>query len=182
MPNDDANQRSFRQTTLVLPTISQRYSFGPSFTRLKPGAQAFGKLPGDKPGFVSGEGFFCSSSSDGPALVAVSKVQANKTIIELHAKAPSVDNDIRFFVMIFSHFSDYSPYSPPALEAVEAWHQASIKAGAATRLLMAAAKRADITQAQLGRILEVTPRELHWLSVHKIGPVKRVKSSELINP
>jgi len=56
------------------------------------------------------------------------------------------------------------------------------QAGAATRLSMAAAKRSDITEVQLSRILEVTPRELHWLSVHKIGPVKRVKSSELINP
>ena len=69
-----------------------------------------------------------------------------------------------------------------AFAEIEEWQQSAIKAGAAVRLLIEAAKRAEITQAQLSRILEVTPRELYWLSIHKIGPVKRVKSSELINP
>jgi len=69
-----------------------------------------------------------------------------------------------------------------ALAEVEQWHQSTIKAGAAVRLLMAAAKQADITEVQLCRILEFTIPKLHWLSRRGIRPVKRVKSSELINP
>jgi len=69
-----------------------------------------------------------------------------------------------------------------AFAEIEQWQESAIKAVAAVRLLIEAAKRADITQAQLGRILEVTPRELHWLSIQGFGPIRRVKSSELINP
>ena len=68
-----------------------------------------------------------------------------------------------------------------ALEAVEAWHQASIKAGAAARLLMAAAKRSNISEPQLSRILEITIPKLQWLARRGIGPVKQVKTSELVN-
>ena len=68
-----------------------------------------------------------------------------------------------------------------ALEAVEAWHQASIKAGAAARLLMAAAKRSNISEPQLSRILEITIPNLQWLARRGIGPVKQVTTSELVN-
>ena len=68
-----------------------------------------------------------------------------------------------------------------ALEAVEQWHQASIKAGAAARLLMAAAKQSNITEVQLCRMLEVTVPKLQWLSRRGLGPTKRVKISELVN-
>ncbi len=67
-----------------------------------------------------------------------------------------------------------------AFADIEQWQQSTIKAGEAVRLLLAAAKQADITQAQLSRILEVTPREIDRLSKCGFGPVKRVKSSELI--
>ena len=66
-----------------------------------------------------------------------------------------------------------------ALEAVEQWHQATIKAGAAVRLLMAAARQASITEPQLSKILEVTIPKLQWLSRRGIGPVNQVKISEL---
>ena len=67
-----------------------------------------------------------------------------------------------------------------ALADVEAWHQASIKAGAAVRLLMGAAKQAGISEPQLSRILEVTVPKLQWLSRRGLGPIKRVKIDELI--
>ncbi len=69
-----------------------------------------------------------------------------------------------------------------AFAEIEQWQQSAIKAGAAVRLLIEAAKRADITQAQLSRILELSTREIDRLSKCGFGPVKRVKSSELINP
>ncbi|WP_341879240.1 hypothetical protein [Synechococcus sp. UW140] len=68
-----------------------------------------------------------------------------------------------------------------ALADVEAWHQASIKAGAAVRLLMAAAKRSNISEPQLSRMLEITVPKLQWLSRRGIGPVNQVKISELVN-
>ena len=67
-----------------------------------------------------------------------------------------------------------------ALEAVEAWHQASIKAGAATRLLMDAAKRSGISEPQLSRILEITIPKMLWLSRRGLGPTQRVKIDDLI--
>ena len=66
-----------------------------------------------------------------------------------------------------------------ALADVEQWHQASIKAGAATRILMAAAKEASITEPQLSRILEITIPKMLWLSRRGLGPTKRVKINEL---
>ena len=66
-----------------------------------------------------------------------------------------------------------------ALADVEQWHQASIKAGAATRLLMAAAKQASISEPQLSKILEITIRDLQWLSRRGLGPTKRVGVDEL---
>ena len=68
-----------------------------------------------------------------------------------------------------------------ALEAVEQWHQASIKAGAAVRLLMAAAKQSGISEPQLSRILEITIPKMLWLSRRGLGPVKQVKINELVN-
>ena len=68
-----------------------------------------------------------------------------------------------------------------ALADVEQWHQATIKAGAAVRLLMAAAKQAAITEPQLARILEITIPKLLWLSRRGLGPTNQVKISELIN-
>ena len=68
-----------------------------------------------------------------------------------------------------------------ALEAVEAWHQATIRAGAAARLLMAAAKRSNISEPQLSRILEITIPKMLWLSRRGLGPTKRVKISELVS-
>ena len=66
-----------------------------------------------------------------------------------------------------------------ALEAVEAWHQATIKAGAAVRLLMAASKQSGIKEVQLCRMLEITIPKMLWLSRRGIGPVNQVKISEL---
>ena len=68
-----------------------------------------------------------------------------------------------------------------ALADVEAWHQASIKAGAAARLLMAAAKQSGISEPQLSRILEITIPKMLWLSRRGLGPVKQVKINELVN-
>ena len=66
-----------------------------------------------------------------------------------------------------------------ALEAVEAWHQSTIRAGAATRLLLDAAQQAGIKEVQLSRILEVTIRDLQWLSRRGLGPVRSAEISEL---
>ena len=68
-----------------------------------------------------------------------------------------------------------------ALADVEQWHQASIKAGAAVRLLMAAARQASISEPQLARILEITIPKMLWLSRRGLGPTNQVKISELIN-
>ena len=68
-----------------------------------------------------------------------------------------------------------------ALADVEQWHQATIKAGAAVRLLMAAATQSNITEVQLARILEITIPKMQWLSRRGLGPVKRVKISELVS-
>lgn len=68
-----------------------------------------------------------------------------------------------------------------ALADVEQWHQSSIKAGAAVRLLMAASKQSGITEVQLSRMLEITIPKLGWLSRRGLGPVNQVKISELIN-
>ena len=67
-----------------------------------------------------------------------------------------------------------------ALEAVEAWHQATIRAGAAARLLLAAAKRSNISEPQLSRILEITIPKMLWLSRRGLGPTQRVKIDDLI--
>ena len=66
-----------------------------------------------------------------------------------------------------------------ALADVEAWHQATIRAGAAVRLLMAAAQRSNISEPQLSRILEITIPKMLWLSRRGLGPTKRVKINEL---
>ena len=66
-----------------------------------------------------------------------------------------------------------------ALADVEAWQQATIRAGAATRLLLAAAKHAGISEPQLSKILEITIPKMLWLSRRGIGPVNQVKISEL---
>ena len=66
-----------------------------------------------------------------------------------------------------------------ALADVEQWHQATIRAGGATRLLLDAAKRSGITEVQLARILEVTIPKLQWLSRRGLGPTKRVRSGDL---
>ena len=68
-----------------------------------------------------------------------------------------------------------------ALADVEQWHQSTIRAGAAMRLLMAAAKQASISEPQLARILEVSIRDLQWLSRRGLGPVRSAEISELIN-
>ena len=68
-----------------------------------------------------------------------------------------------------------------ALADVEAWHQSTIRAGAAARLLMAAARQASITEPQLSRILGITIRDLQWLSRRGIGPVRSAEIGELIN-
>ena len=67
-----------------------------------------------------------------------------------------------------------------ALADVEAWHQSSIKAGAAIRLLLDAAKQAGISEPQLSRILEVTIPKLQWLSRRGLGPVNQAKINDLI--
>ena len=67
-----------------------------------------------------------------------------------------------------------------ALADVEQWQQATIKAGAAVRLLMDAAKRSNISEPQLSRMLEITVPKLQWLSRRGLGPVKKAKTSELI--
>ena len=66
-----------------------------------------------------------------------------------------------------------------ALADVEAWHQATIRAGGATRLLMAAAKQASIKEPQLSKILEISIRDLQWLSRRGLGPVRSAEISEL---
>ena len=66
-----------------------------------------------------------------------------------------------------------------ALADVEAWHQATIRAGAAVRLLMAAAKHASIKEPQLSKILEITIPKMQWLSRRGIGPVRSAEISEL---
>ena len=68
-----------------------------------------------------------------------------------------------------------------ALADVEAWHQSSIKAGAAVRLLMAAARQASITEPQLSRMLEITIPKMLWLSRRGFGPVRSAEISELVN-
>ena len=68
-----------------------------------------------------------------------------------------------------------------ALEAVEAWHQATIKAGAAVRLLMAASKQSGIKEVQLCRMLEITIPKMLWLSRRGLGPTNQVKIGELVN-
>lgn len=67
-----------------------------------------------------------------------------------------------------------------ALADVEAWHQSTIRAGGATRLLMAAAKQSNITEVQLARMLDITIPKLQWLSRRGLGPTRSVKISELI--
>ena len=66
-----------------------------------------------------------------------------------------------------------------ALADVEAWHQATIRAGAAARLLMDAAKRSNISEPQLSRILEITVPKLQWLSRRGLGPTRSVGIDEL---
>ena len=66
-----------------------------------------------------------------------------------------------------------------ALEAVEQWHQSTIRAGAAARLLMAAAKRSNISEPQLSRILEITIPKMGWLSRRGLGPTRSVGIDEL---
>ena len=66
-----------------------------------------------------------------------------------------------------------------ALADVEAWHQASIKAGSAVRLLMGAAKQSGISEPQLSRMLEITIPKMLWLSRRGLGPTRSVKISEL---
>ena len=66
-----------------------------------------------------------------------------------------------------------------ALADVEQWHQATIKAGAAVRLLMAASKQSGIKEVQLCRILEVTIPKMLWLSRRGLGPTRSVGSDEL---
>jgi len=56
------------------------------------------------------------------------------------------------------------------------------QAGAATRLSMAAAKRSDITEVQLSRMLEITIPKMQWLSRRGLAPAKQVKTSDLVNP
>ena len=68
-----------------------------------------------------------------------------------------------------------------ALADVEQWHQATIKAGAAVRLLMAAAKQASIKEPQLSRMLEITIPKMLWLSRRGLGPTNQVKINELVN-
>ena len=68
-----------------------------------------------------------------------------------------------------------------ALADVEQWHQATIKAGAAVRLLMAASKQSGIKEVQLCRMLEITIPKLLWLSRRGLGPTNQVKIGELIN-
>lgn len=66
-----------------------------------------------------------------------------------------------------------------AIADVEQWHQASIKAGAAARLLMAASKQAGISEVHLARMLEVTIPKLQWLTRRGLGPVNQAKINEL---
>ena len=68
-----------------------------------------------------------------------------------------------------------------ALADVEQWHQSTIKAGAAVRLLMAAAKQASIKEPQLSRMLEITIPKMLWLSRRGLGPTNQVKINELVN-
>ena len=67
-----------------------------------------------------------------------------------------------------------------ALADVEQWHQATIKAGGAMRLLLEAARQASISEPQLARILEITIPKMQWLSRRGLGPTKRVKIDDLI--
>ena len=68
-----------------------------------------------------------------------------------------------------------------ALADVEQWHQSSIKAGAAVRLLLPSAKQASISEPQLSKILEITIRDLQWLSRRGLGPTNQAKINELVN-
>ena len=68
-----------------------------------------------------------------------------------------------------------------ALADVEAWHQATIRAGAAASLLLEASKQSGISEPQLSRILEISIRDLQWLSRRGIGPVRSAEIGELIN-
>ena len=63
---------------------------------------------------------------------------------------------------------------------VEAWHQSSIKAGAAIRLLLDAAQQEGISEPQLSKILEITVPKLQWLARRGLGPTKRVGIDDLI--
>ena len=55
------------------------------------------------------------------------------------------------------------------------------RAGAAVRLLMAAAKQSNITEVQLSKILEITVPKLQWLARRGLGPVRSAEISELVN-
>ena len=68
-----------------------------------------------------------------------------------------------------------------ALADVEQWHQSSIKAGAATRLLLDASKQSNISEPQLSRILGISIRDLQWLSRRGLGPVRSAEISELVS-
>lgn len=68
-----------------------------------------------------------------------------------------------------------------ALADVEQWHQASIKAGAAARLLMAAAKQAGIKEVQLAQMLEITIPKMQWLARRGLGPVNQLQTSVLVS-
>ena len=67
-----------------------------------------------------------------------------------------------------------------ALADVESWHQSTIRAGAAVRLLLDAAKQSGIKESQLCRILEITIRDLQWLSRRGLGPTRSVGINDLI--
>ena len=66
-----------------------------------------------------------------------------------------------------------------ALADVEQWHQSTIRAGAAMRLLLEAAKHASISEPQLSRMLEITIPKMLWLSRRGLGPTNQVKINEL---
>ena len=68
-----------------------------------------------------------------------------------------------------------------ALADVEQWQQATIKAGAAVRLLMAASKQSGIKEVQLCRMLEITIPKMQWLARRGLGPVRSAEISELVN-
>ena len=68
-----------------------------------------------------------------------------------------------------------------ALADVEQWHQATIRAGSAVRLLLEASKQAGIKEVQLSRMLEITIPKMLWLSRRGLGPTNQVKINELVN-